>query len=65
MARHRATAEEWRHYYERAARRRAAVGDPFKQHLRRVSTRERVMLGGAALFMLVVIAAFVLLAGQS
>lgn len=65
MVRHRATAEDWQRYYERAARHRALVGDPFKRYLRRANVRERVLLGGAALFMLMVVTAFVVLAAQS
>lgn len=62
MVRERATNEEWRVYYERAAELRAAVGDPFKRHIERQALRERLFMIGSALFVLATIGAFCLFA---
>ena len=60
MVRNRATNDEWRIYYERAAELRATVGDPFKRHIEREALRERIFMVGSALFVLVTIGAFCL-----
>jgi len=62
VVRERATNEEWRVYYERAAELRAAVGDPFKRHIERQALRERLFMIGSALFVLATIGAFCLFA---
>ena len=61
MVKERATNDEWRVYYERAAELRAVVGDPFKRHLQREALRERVLMMGALVAVLATIAAFCLL----
>ena len=60
MVRDRATNDEWRVYYERAAELRAAVGDPFKRHLQREALRERIFIVGSVLFVVATIGAFCL-----
>jgi hypothetical protein len=60
VVRKRATNEEWRVYYERAAELRAVVGDPFKRHLEREVVRERLFMIGSVLFVLATIGAFCL-----
>lgn len=60
--RERATHDEWRVYYERAAELRAAVGDPFKRQLKRAALRERIFLIGSLLFVLATIGVFYLFA---
>ncbi len=60
MVRDRATNDEWRVYYERAAELRAAVGDPFKRHIEREALRERIFMIGSVLFVLGTIGAFCL-----
>ena len=62
MVRKRATNEEWRVYYERAAELRAVVGDPFKRHLEREALRERIFMVGSVLFVAGDIGAFCLFA---
>lgn len=61
MVRERATNEEWRVYYERAAEVRAVIGDPFKRHIQREALRERIFVVGSVLFVLATIGAFCLL----
>ncbi len=61
VVRKRATNEEWRVYYERAAELRATVGDPFRRKLRQATVRERILIAGAALSVSALIAAFCLL----
>jgi hypothetical protein len=56
----RATNEEWRVYYERAAELRATAGDPFKRHLQREALRERILVIGSVVFILATIGAFCL-----
>jgi hypothetical protein len=60
VVRKRATNEEWRVYYERAAELRATVGDPFKRHLEREALRERILMIGSVVFVLAAIGAFCL-----
>jgi hypothetical protein len=62
LVRERATNDEWRVYYERAAELRAAVGDPFKRHIQRRALRERIFMIGSVLFVLGTIGAFCLFA---
>jgi hypothetical protein len=62
VVRERATNDEWRVYYERAAELRAAVGDPFKRHIERQALRERIFMIGSVLFVLGTIGAFCLFA---
>ncbi|HVV50066.1 MAG TPA: hypothetical protein VHO06_10440 [Polyangia bacterium] len=62
MGRTRANSREWRQYYERAARVRELIGDPFVQARARARARERWMFGASALFMAAVAAAFLMLA---
>ena len=57
----RATNDEWRVYYGRAAELRAVVGDPFKRHLERATVRERFLLLGSALFVMALATGFYLL----
>jgi len=64
MARERATAAEWERYYRRAERVRSVCGDPFRQHLARLAARERALLMAFTVFMLIAIAAFLMLAAQ-
>ena len=59
--RNRATNDEWRVYYERAAGVRAVVGDPFRRHLERASVRERLLFLGSALFVIALATGFYLL----
>jgi hypothetical protein len=59
--RNRATNDEWRVYYERAADLRAVVGDPFKRHLERATVRERLYLFSSALFVMALATGFYLL----
>jgi len=61
VVKERATTDEWRVYYERAAELRAVVGDPFKRHIERQAARERVLMIGAVVAVLATIAAFCLL----
>ncbi len=42
VGRTRATTDEWRRYYDRAARARARFGDPFERHIRRRRLLSRV-----------------------
>jgi len=64
VVRSRATEEEWRVYYTRADELRAAVGDPFRRHIRRETLRERVLIIGSTLVVLGLAAAFFLLAAR-
>jgi len=58
----RATADEWREYYERAARARAVVGDPFERHIRKVRVRNAIFNACVALLFLGVTAAVTMFA---
>jgi hypothetical protein len=62
VVRERATNDEWRVYYERAAELRAAVGDPFKRHIERQALRERIFMIGSVLLVLGTVGAFCLFA---
>jgi hypothetical protein len=61
VVRGRATQDEWRVYYERAAEVRAVVGDPFRRKIQRETIRERILIAGAAVSVSAVITAFCLL----
>lgn len=61
MARPRATEDEWRVYYARAAVARAASGDPFKRRLERQARRERVMMVTSSLLVVALVTVFYLL----
>jgi hypothetical protein len=65
MARERATAAEWERYYQRAERARAMTGDPFREHQARLAARERALMMAFTVFMMVAVAAFMVLAGQA
>jgi hypothetical protein len=55
VVRERATNEEWRVYYERAAELRAVVGDPFKRQLDREALRRRIFILGSTLFVIALV----------
>ena len=58
MERMNPTSEDWIAYYARADRIRAAVGDPLKRHIARITFRERMLLAGSGLFLLAAATAF-------
>jgi hypothetical protein len=61
VRRTRATEDEWRVYYDRAAELRAVTGDPFRRHIERETLRERIIIVGSSLFVLALVTASYLL----
>lgn len=61
--RRKASSEDWNAYYQAADRLRVEVGDPYKRYIDRRATRERILLVASCLFMSVMAAAFLALAG--
>jgi type II secretory pathway component PulM len=58
MERTNPTSEDWIAYYARADRIRSVVGDPLKRHIARITFKERLVLAGSGLFLLVAATAF-------
>ena len=64
MRRRQASADDWNAYYQAADRLRVVVGDPYKRYADRKVARERLLLAASCLFMSVMAAAFLALAGS-
>jgi hypothetical protein len=58
-----ATTDDWTAYYQAADRARIVVGDPYKRYAERKQSRERLLLMASCLFMTIMTAAFIALAG--
>jgi hypothetical protein len=61
VARAKATENDWRVYYDRAAELRAVTGDPFRRHVEREALRERVLMIGSTVLFAALVSAFYLL----
>ena len=63
LRRRQASSDDWNAYYQAADRLRDVIGDPYKRQADRRVARERMLLVASCLFMTVMAAAFLALAG--